>query len=121
MVMRTLPMVLSIARRQLIALTDRTQSPAVLMRLLEMGLPLTIDAIDEFDIRRNQAFEDYLRGLLMRVYATRTAMAEIHAAMGGDGSDGKAKAKAKFTHQTGEEFLARLKELGLQQGVVMEG
>ncbi len=119
-VMRTLPLILSIARRQLIALTDRTQSPAVLMRLLEMGLPLGIDAIDEFDIRRNQAFEDYLRGLLMRVYATRTAMAEIHAVMGGDGGEGRPKARAKFIHQTGEEFLARLKELGLQQGVVME-
>jgi RNA polymerase primary sigma factor/RNA polymerase sigma factor len=119
LVMRCLPLVLSIARRQLITLPDRTQAAPVMMRLLEMGLPLAIDAIDEFDIRRNQSFDDYLRGLLMRLYATRTAMAEIHAASGGDKAEAKAKAKSRMTHHTGEEFVARLKELGLQQGVEM--
>lgn len=121
LVMRCLPLILSIARRQLITLADRSQSPQVLMRLLEMGLPLAIDAIDEFDIRRNQMFDDYLRGLLMRLYATRTAMAEIHAAMGGDKNDGKPRAKSRLTSHTGEEFIARLKELGQQQGVEMAG
>jgi len=116
--MRCLPLVLSIARRQLLAVTDKSQSPQVLMRLLEMGLPLAIDAIDEFEIRRNQTFEDYLRGLLMRLYATRTAMAEIHAAMGGDKRDGKPRAKSRLVAHSGEDFALRLKELAAQQNVV---
>ncbi len=116
---RSLPVLLSVARRHLIPLPDQTQSQAVLLRLLELGLPLAIGSVDLFDIRRKQTFDDFVRLRLMRHYASKDAEARIAAASTvSDAADGKPRAKSRHAHAgTGDEALARMRAAAKSLGV----
>ncbi|MEX2216447.1 MAG: hypothetical protein WD768_20210 [Phycisphaeraceae bacterium] len=114
LVARSLPAALSVCRRHLITLPDRSQSVPVLLRLVEMSLPLVIDAVEQYDYRQNRTFTDWLRGMLMRLFATRTVIEEVSDT----GGEGKAKAKSRSPLTGhGENVLIHLRELAAQRGV----
>ena len=84
---------------------------------------MTIDAIDQFDIRRKQTFEDFLRQRLMKHYAgeeVQAVIASLTSAAGSDTAAGKAKAKPRHTPMPSvDDALWRMKEAAQQRGVTL--
>ena len=118
---RSLPVLLSVARRHLITLPDKSQSQAVLLRLLELGLPLAIESVDLFDIRRKQSFDDFARLRLMRHFASKDVEAQITATSGPpEPAEGKVRAKSRQpVTSTGEDTLARMRAAAKSLGVTL--
>lgn len=118
---RSLPVLLSVARRHLITLPDKSQSQAVLLRLLELGLPLAIESVDLFDIRRKQSFDDFVRLRLMRHYASKDVEAHIAAAAAPpEPTDGKPRARSRQPITSiGDDALARMRAAAKNLGVTL--
>ena len=64
-------LVLSVARRHLIAQAD--QPTDSLTELLEIGIPQMIEAIDQYNVSRPQALSSYLTWSLMRRFLSHTS------------------------------------------------
>jgi DNA-binding transcriptional MerR regulator len=122
LVVRSLPLVLRVARRHLITLPPDARSLPVLLRLLELGLPVTVQAVEQFDIRLRKQFEDFLRNLLMRHYVGKeTAAAVDLLAPHADQRDSKPRARSRLSPQvSGVEVLAHLRAAAASLGVSLE-
>lgn len=64
LVKANLPTVLSVAKRQLIGSPERTTNR--LLQLLELGVPVLIAAVDEYQASRSQTFSSFLTNRLMQ-------------------------------------------------------
>lgn len=64
LVKANLPVVLSVAKRQMLGQPERTI--AQLLQLLELGVPVLITAVEEYNAGRSQRFDSFLTNRLLR-------------------------------------------------------
>lgn len=123
LVVRSLPLVLRVARRHFITLHQDARSMPVLLRLLELSVPVAVTAVEQFDIRRNQHFEDYLRNLLMRHYVGKETAAQVDllSPAPADHREGKLRARPRsLPGISGDEVLAHLRAAAATHGVTID-
>lgn len=91
MITHTMPLILSVARRHLIDQTDQTT--AHLIELLQMAMPVLVEAVERYDVTRPQTFTDYATWTLMQRFARHHASQPVGTVRAHRKLDGPASLK----------------------------